>query len=185
MMSATSCAILGVLLTPLLREIVRDVFPFVYITAPERGSGKTLFAELVNIIYNPGADLRVLPADEKEIEKTITSALRGAAPVVVFDNVTQTIKSAALAALLTMRNWTARILGGSRDGTYPNDRLWMCTGTNVSLGGDFAQRSWCKRCGSRRDPANPQVCPCGAAAWTGVPVVQTVGATATAWRRAR
>lgn len=131
----------AVLLTPLLREIVCDVFPFVFITAPERGSGKTLLAELVNIIYNPGADLRILPADEKEIEKTITSALRGASPVIVFDNVTQTIKSPALAALLTMRNWTARILGGSRDGTYPNDRLWMCTGTNVSLGGDYAQRS--------------------------------------------
>ena len=61
--------------------------------------------------------------------------------MIVFDNVAQTIKSPSLAALLTMRNWTARILGGSRDGTYPNDRLWMCTGTNVALGGDFAQRS--------------------------------------------
>ena len=133
---------LAALITPLLREIIRDVFPLGYITAPERGSGKTLLAELVNMIYNTGADLRILPADEKEIEKTITSALRGAAPVIVFDNVTQTIRSASLAALLTMRNWTARILGGSRDGTYPNDRLWMCTGTNVSLGGDFAQRSF-------------------------------------------
>lgn len=132
---------LGTLLTPLLREIIHDVFPFVYVTAPERGSGKTLLADLINTIYNPGADMRVLPADEKEIEKTITSALRGASPIIVFDNITQTIKSPALAALLTMQNWTARILGGSRDGSYPNDRLWMGTGTNVSLGGDFGQRS--------------------------------------------
>jgi len=132
---------LGALLTPLLREIIRDVYPFVYVTAPERGSGKTLLADLINTIYNPGADMRVLPADEKEIEKTITSALRGASPVIVFDNITQTIKSPSLAALLTMRTWTARILGGSRDGSYPNDRLWMGTGTNVSLGGDFGQRS--------------------------------------------
>ena len=132
---------LGALLTPLLREIIRDVYPFVYVTAPERGSGKTLFGKLLNTLYNPGGDLRILPADEKETEKTLTSALRGAAPVIVFDNVVHTIKSPSLAAMLTMRNWTARILGGSRDGTYPNDRLWMCTGTNVSLGGDFAQRS--------------------------------------------
>lgn len=132
---------LAMLLTPLLREIIDDVFPFPYITAPERGSGKTLLADLVSILY--GGAMRTLPKDEKEVEKTITSALRGAAPVIVFDNIPQdvTIKSPALAALLTMRYWTARILGGSRDGTWPNDRLWIATGTNVSLGGDFAQRS--------------------------------------------
>jgi len=132
---------LGTLLTPLLREIIRDVFPFVYVTAPERGSGKTLLADLINTVFNPGADMRVLPADEKEIEKTITSALRGVSPVIVFDNITQTVKLPSLAALVTMQNWTARLLGGSRDGSYPNDRLWMGTGTNVSLGGDFGQRS--------------------------------------------
>ena len=146
---------LGALLTPLLREIIRDVFPFGVITAPERGSGKTLLAELISGIYNPGAALRVMPADEKEIEKTITSALRGAAPVIVFDNVAHVIKSPSLAALLTMRNWTARILGGSRDGTYPNDRLWICTGTNVMLGGDFAQRSF--RSGMDYGKPNPDM----------------------------
>jgi hypothetical protein len=129
------------LLTPLLREIINDVFPFPYITAPERGSGKTLLASLAKILY--GGSMRTLPKKEEEIEKTITSALRGAAPVIIFDNVPQdvTIKSPALAAVLTMREWTARILGGNRDGTWPNDRLWMATGTNISLGGDFAQRS--------------------------------------------
>jgi len=132
---------LAMLLTPLLREVIDDVFPFSYITAPERGSGKTLLAALVKILY--GGSMRTLPRDEKEIEKTITSALRGACPVVIFDNIPQemTIKSPSLAALLTMRQWTARILGGSRDGTWPNDRMWIATGTNVSLGGDFAQRS--------------------------------------------
>lgn len=132
---------LAMLLTPLLREIIDDVFPFPYITAPERGSGKTLLASLARILY--GGVMRVLPKKEDEVEKLITSALRGAAPVIIFDNIPQdaTIKSPALAAVLTMREWTARILGGHRDGTWPNDRMWMATGTNVSLGGDFAQRS--------------------------------------------
>lgn len=131
----------AMLLTPLLREIIDDVFPFFYVTAPERGSGKTLVASLVRILY--GGVMRVLPKDEKELEKAITSSLRGAAPVIAFDNIPQdtTIKSPSLAAVLTMRYWTARIMGGHRDGTWPNDRMWMATGTNVSLGGDFAQRS--------------------------------------------
>ncbi len=132
---------LAMLLTPLLREVIDDVFPFPYVTAPERGSGKTLLGSLAKILY--GGAMRTLPRREEEIEKTITSALRGASPVIIFDNVPQdiTIKSPALAAVLTMRYWTARIMGGHKDGTWPNDRLWMATGTNISLGGDFAQRS--------------------------------------------
>jgi len=134
---------LAMLLTPLLREIIGNLCPFFYITAPERGSGKTLLANLANILYNPGQSMRTLPAREEEIHKTITSALRGASPVIVFDNIPQdmTLKSPALAAVLTMRHWTYRILGGHRDGTSLNDRMWVATGTNVSLGGDFAQRS--------------------------------------------
>jgi hypothetical protein len=134
---------LAMLLTPLMREIISNLYPFFYITAPERGSGKTLLANLANILYNPGQSMRTLPAREEEIHKTITSALRGASPVIIFDNIPQgmTLKSPALAAVLTMRHWTYRILGGHRDGTSLNDRMWVATGTNVSLGGDFAQRS--------------------------------------------
>ena len=132
---------LAMLLTPLLREIINDLYPLFCITAPERGSGKTLLATLVNTLY--GGSMRTLPSREEEIHKTITSALRGASPVIVFDNIPQdgTIRSPALAAVLTMRFFTALIMGGHREGTWPNDRMWVATGTNVSLGGDFAQRS--------------------------------------------
>jgi hypothetical protein len=133
---------LAMFLTPLLREIINDVYPLFCVTAPERGSGKTLLPTLVNTLYGVRS-LRTLPSREDEIHKTIVSALRGADPVIVFDNIPQevTIKSPSLAAVLTTRFYTARILGGQRDGTWLNDRMWVATGTNLSLGGDFAQRS--------------------------------------------
>jgi hypothetical protein len=130
---------LSALISPPLREIIADLSPLIYVTAPERGSGKSLLAELVTILY--GGAMRPYPENDGEMRKVITAALRGAEPVIVFDNVEGVIGSTALAALLTAKMWTDRILGGSVDGKWPNDRLWMVTGTNVRLGGDHAQRS--------------------------------------------
>ncbi|MGH3403798.1 MAG: DUF3854 domain-containing protein, partial [Streptosporangiaceae bacterium] len=132
---------LAVLMTPLLREVVNGLFPFVDITAPERGSGKTLLAQFLEILY--GASMRTLPKDDAEMRKSISAALRGPHPVIIFDNIPEyaTISSPALAAVLTMPMWTDRILGQSREGTWPNDRLWVATGTNIRLGGDFGQRA--------------------------------------------
>ena len=132
---------LGALLTPLLREVIRDLSPMVYVTAPERGSGKSLLAELMTTLYGGEGAARTYPENDGEMRKAITASLRGAEPIVVFDNVVGVVKSPSLAALLTMKVWTDRILGGSVDGKWPNDRLWMMTGTNVTLGGDQAQRS--------------------------------------------
>lgn len=130
---------IAALLTPPLREIIADLFPLIYITAPERGTGKSLLAELLTILY--GGAIRAFPENDGEMRKVITAILRGAEPVIVFDNVECAVKSAPLAAVLTAKTWTDRILGGSRDGKWSNDRLWMLTGTNVTLGGDHAQRS--------------------------------------------
>lgn len=130
---------LGILLAPLLREVIGDLFPLVYVTAPERGTGKSLLTELITILY--GGAIRTFPDNDGEMRKVITASLRGAEPVIVFDNVECVVKSPSLAAALTARMWTDRILGGSADGKWPNDRLWMVTGVNVTLGGDLAQRS--------------------------------------------
>lgn len=127
------------LFTPPLREIIAGLDPLVYVTAPERGTGKSLLTELMTILY--GGAVRTYPKDDSEMRKVITATLRGAEPVIVFDNVDDVVASPSLAALLTAKVWTDRILGGSVDGKWPNDRLWMLTGTNVRLGGDHAQRA--------------------------------------------
>ena len=132
---------LAILMTPLLREIIAGLFPFVDLTAPERGSGKTLLGLFLQVLY--GASTRTLPKDDAEMRKSITASLRGPSPVIIFDNIPEysMISSPSLAAVLTLPAWSDRILGQSREGTWPNDRLWCATGTNIRLGGDFAQRS--------------------------------------------
>jgi hypothetical protein len=132
---------LAALMTPLLREVIGSLLPFVLITAPERGSGKTLLALFLEILY--GASMRTLPKDDAETRKSITAALRGPHPVIIFDNIPEhaTISAPSLAAAVTLPMWSDRILGQSREGTWPNDRLWGATATNLRVGGDFAQRS--------------------------------------------
>ena len=63
-------------------------------------------------------------------------------PVVVIDNVSGVLRSSTLAALLTASVWVDRKLGGMDTMiSRPNDRLWIITGNNVTLGGDLPRRT--------------------------------------------
>lgn len=132
---------LGALLMPLLRVASPGLRPLVVINAAMQGSGKSLLAHLMRIVHG-GVMRPELPNDDDELRKQITSVLRTTTgPVVHFDNATRTLRSGNLAALLTSNTWTDRVLGKSEDVTLPNDRLWVVTGNNVSLGGDLPRRA--------------------------------------------
>ena len=131
----------GLLLTPLLRLMARPAYKMFGITAHQPGSGKTLLADIARIIH--GGVLRTeFPEDEREMKSMTTALLVGtAAPVVHVDNVTGVLKSSALAGLLTAGDEVQeRELGASRMLTYRNDRVWVATGNNMSLGGDLVRR---------------------------------------------
>lgn len=132
---------LGLMLTPLLRELYPPPYKLGVITAPQPGSGKSLLASVLRILH--GGVLRSeFPEDNAELSKQITAVLDvTTAPVVTFDNVTGVVRSSALAGLLTSGQWGDRKLGGNEWITRPNDRLWTLTGNNVALGGDIPRRA--------------------------------------------
>lgn len=131
---------IGAMLTPLLRLMLRPPFKFVAITAPMPGSGKTLLAEILTALHG-GVSRGHLP-EADELRKQITSILYATtAPVVHFDNVTGVVRSEVLAALFTGETWQDRPLGSTADIKLPNDRLWVATGNNLSLGGDLPRRT--------------------------------------------
>lgn len=133
----------GLLLTPLLRHVVVPTYKMFGINAHQPGSGKTLLAELAGIIH--GRVMRSeMPEDEAEIRKQSTAILAGtSAPLIHIDNVTGIIRSAVLAGLLTAgpEALTDRELGTSRNIRAVNDRVWVLTGNNMSLGGDLVRRT--------------------------------------------
>lgn len=129
---------LALLFTPLLRVMVPPPYPLGLIHAHQPGSGKSLLAWILRTLH--GGALRPLPENQAEFRKQITSILSvTTAPVVQFDNVHK-LDSATLDAVLTTDVWSDRPLGATADVTARNDRLWIATGNNVTIGGDLLRR---------------------------------------------
>lgn len=133
---------LGLLLTPLLRQVVPPSYKMFGIGAHQPGSGKSLLAEIAGVIH--GSVMRSeVPEDEAEWRKQTTSILSTtSAPVVVIDNIVGVLRSSHLAGVLTAgREITDRELGTSSTVTVANDRVWVVTGNNLSIGGDLVRRT--------------------------------------------
>jgi hypothetical protein len=132
---------LGYMLAPLLRLYVPPPYPMLLLDAPSPGSGKTLLANLYQIVH--GAVLRAMfPDQDAEVSKVIMGVLQATtAPFVVFDNVTGRLGSPVLEGVLTSADFSDRLLG--RNDTIisvRNDRLWVVTSNNAQVRGDLARR---------------------------------------------
>jgi hypothetical protein len=136
---------IALLITPMLRPIlgVEALSPFGVVTATAPGSGKSLLVEdILQRLYritSYGWKRR-----EEERHKDITTAFASDAQIVVFDNVgdNDRVDSPALAKLLTSRRWDDRRMGKNTEVlSYSNNRLWLTTGNNISLGGDIQSRT--------------------------------------------
>jgi len=133
---------LGMLLTPLLRLVSPPSYKAFFIGAHQPGSGKTLLADIARILHG-GVFRSDMPMDEKEVKSMSTALLATtSAPVVQVDNVTGVLRSSYLAGLLTSSGeLTERKLGESTNLAFTNDRTWVFTGNNPSLGGDMVRRT--------------------------------------------
>ena len=144
---------LGLLITPLLRAIVGPPYKLGAMEAHQRGSGKTLLANMIRHIHG-GVFRGEMPEDDAELRKQISTILDvTTGPVIVIDNVSGTLSSSTLASLLTAARWDDRKLGTMSEMiSRPNDRLWLITGNNLMIGGDLPRRTL--RC--TIDPGMPQ-----------------------------
>lgn len=105
----------GVMLAALLTACVRRPLPTApafMVAAPAAGSGKTLLASCIGALASGYATMS-LPDDEGELTKTLVAVLRKGAGVVFFDNVTRSVDSKSLNAVLTSPDFDGRILGVS------------------------------------------------------------------------
>jgi hypothetical protein len=139
-----SCAnALGLLLTPLLRNLVDAPVPMAVVNAPQMGTGKGLLVDVVSLIaFGRNAPVGLAPGNDEEFRKRITAAFIAGDPLIVLDNLDDVLRSAALAGALTALVWTDRILGASRTVTLSPRVTWVATGNNVELGGDLARRCY-------------------------------------------
>jgi hypothetical protein len=132
---------IALLISPILRPYIGGLIPLGAISAADRGSGKTLLADIIGTLY--GATVRPWVPNDDELRKAITATLMKSSAVTVFDNVGEydAVDAPSLAKLLTSPAWDDRILGRSEEARLVNDRLWLVTGNNIRFGGDIAQRT--------------------------------------------
>jgi hypothetical protein len=81
--------------------------------------------------------------DDEELRKAITATLRETNPLIVFDDVDRwdSVASATFCKALTQYEWDDRLLGLNKEFRGRNDRAWVITGNNVTLGGDVPDRA--------------------------------------------
>ncbi|GAA1920208.1 hypothetical protein GCM10009815_13550 [Nocardioides marmoribigeumensis] len=132
---------LAALLTPVMKVLVPPPYPLVAIGAPSAGSGKSLLAWVLREVVG-GVFRSEMARDGQELRKQITTILdKTVGAFAQFDNVRGTLRSSALEGLLTSDVWSDRLLGENTEVTAPNDRVWVLTGNNLSLGGDLRRRT--------------------------------------------
>ena len=135
--------VLCLLLTAIMRPMIEGPVPLALIDAPQAGTGKSLLADVISVIaLGRPAAMMSAPTSDAEWEKRIAAKLMEGAAVIVIDNLDYPLGAPSLAAVLTARKFTSRILGLSRMVTLPVQVTWVGTGNNIRVRGDLARRCY-------------------------------------------
>jgi hypothetical protein len=131
----------SLLLTPVLAAVAPP--PMFFITAPAKGSGKSLLSMLLSQLWGPSrASMVDYINDDEELVKRLAAAFLATTPHLILDNVSGRLQSDVMAALLTSpKEYRARVLGGnSRVGAPPG--LVVCaTGIGLDMQEELVRRS--------------------------------------------
>jgi hypothetical protein len=135
-------AYLAALLTVFARPAIDGPTPLLLIDANERGSGKTLLANLIGwICAGEPLACRTAPEQPEEWAKVILALARIGEPVVLIDNVTRMLRSDALDVVLTNTTYSDRLLGKSEIIRLPWRTVMIATSNNAMLSADLVRRS--------------------------------------------
>jgi hypothetical protein len=137
---ASRSCLLAALLTSVVRSCLPTAPAFGF-DAPTQGSGKTKLAQCIAALGTGRVEsLFPPPSDDEETRKKIATAMAKSRSVLIFDNMETQLKSPVLAALLTSRVWSDRLLGGNTEIEADNRMLVLITGNNLAPVGDIVRR---------------------------------------------
>lgn len=134
------------LISIVCRNLITGSVPMLVIDKPTPGTGASLISQIIGLI-SEGRDpaTTTMPKTEEEWRKKIISTLSAGRPSLVVDNIEGRLKSPALAALLTTREYSDRKLGTSDNLTMSHHIVWIANGNNVTLAGDLPRRVYWSR----------------------------------------
>jgi hypothetical protein len=142
---------LSLLLTPFARFAFRGPAPLGVLDGSVAGVGKGKLAQIISVLVD-GCECSATPqpSEVEEERKLITSIAMAGQRFALIDNVTRSIGSGPLEALLTATRWRDRLLGANK--TFDGDVLtqWFATGNNIT----FRKKDTIRRCVHVRVEAN-------------------------------
>jgi hypothetical protein len=132
--------VFALMMTPLIRHLV-PLTPLFILDGNGPGVGKNLLAEsCMYVATGEWVQTDPLPTDAEEQRKQITALMSTGRSVALFDEA-HIITGTSLARLITSTTWGDRLLGYSKQVSYPN-RITVCAlGNNVDVQGDMPRRS--------------------------------------------
>jgi len=135
----------GALLTAVQRPSIAgaDGFPGFAIVSPTQSSGKTTMAQLIShAAFNRPMAATGWSDDDEEMGKHLISVLMEGHSCVLFDNIPagSEISSNELAKAMTSDSYSRRKLGSNETISAAAAVLWVFTGNNIQLAGDFNSR---------------------------------------------
>lgn len=134
-----------VMLTAMLTAVERPLLPtapgFAF-DAPVQGSGKSLLTKVLAELSGTEPVMSPHPGSQsdEEMRKTLFAKLLEGRRVIVFDNVIGDVDSASLAAVLTGKTYSDRLLQTSSSPQVPTNALVLLSGNNMTLKGDLPRR---------------------------------------------
>ena len=129
------------LLSTIVRLMIRGPVPVYVIEAPSPGTGKTLLAQVL-AYPSTGKIIEAMSEgrNDEEMRKRITAKLMRSPTHVFIDNVQHKIAYSSLASAITAGQWEDRIIGESRTVCLPVNSTWILTGNNPSLSSEMSRR---------------------------------------------
>ena len=133
------------LLTGMQRKLINDNSgcPGFVFTAPVQSSGKTTLCQTIShSLYGRPAAASSFSDDDTEMAKHLLGILQEGHSSILFDNLPEgsVIESNELAKAVTSDSYSNRWLGKNKTVTVPSSVLWLMTGNNISVCGDFNTR---------------------------------------------
>jgi putative DNA primase/helicase len=139
--STDRAAAMALTLSIVARPAIDGPAPLFGVTATTPGEGKGLLVDVLTASSGGRSpSVGIWSTEAEEQRKLVFAALMEGAPVVLLDNVEGLLGGAVLAALLTARSFTDRLLGVSKRPTAPARAIWIATGNNLQYKGDTYRR---------------------------------------------
>lgn len=130
----------ALLLQPFARELIRGYTPMFGVEAPKQGTGKSVLVDTAVAPAFGEPEPFSEPHGDEEMEKRLTSVMKEAQPVVIFDNVTRHVHYPSLASALTKSQYQGRELGRSATVRAAILCTWVLTANNPQYSDDMARR---------------------------------------------